>query len=165
MNYPTGLLPDEFYKLNDVEKAVCSITTHFIVIKSIQGEIGKKLISHSSVFRCDPGAPITLLPQSVKDNFYVIMGKGTPEQIRKIKTSNMVRYDMVLNLLAFYKTNNECYRDVSIKENLPEQESVAEETYEPIKVNELLYNNHNHTVTEVANDAAEELIYPHSTSL
>jgi hypothetical protein len=72
--------------------------------------------SHSIVFDCTPGPPLSLLPRSISEvsTFRVSMvGDFTEEQTRKVKKMHEIRVQRVRDVFDFYRLNNCLYASVT----------------------------------------------------
>jgi hypothetical protein len=71
--------------------------------------------SHSIVFDCNPGPPISLLPRSISEvsTFRVAMvGDFTNAQTTKVRKMHEIREERVQDAFNFYKLNNPLYSTV-----------------------------------------------------
>ena len=117
-----GYMPDNlFHGATWVEHAMTSLVTNVASTRIVRGGVRRAIRSHVLVFGAVPGPPVTLLPRKLEDDakFRVILaGPFTQPQMERIKHQHLVRRDMCIGLLKFYKSNNILYIGINVDKDM-----------------------------------------------
>jgi len=88
------------------------LTSMSAITRVMRGGQHRCIRSHCLAFDCTPGAPISMLPRSIKDvtSYRVVMvGEFTREQASKVKKMHRVRNQQVRDVFNFYKAFTRLY--------------------------------------------------------